>query len=60
MFRKIDGYYWVKTSENSKVGYATLNELLVGEFIYGKIAIVLFSISALLNVAAFVIDLLSR
>ena len=60
MFKKIDGYYWVKKSETSKVGYATLNELFAGEFYYGYIAIALFSISALLNVAVAVIKLLSN
>jgi hypothetical protein len=59
MFRKVDGHYWAKTS-TGEVGYTTLNELLVGEFIYGKVAIALLSISALLNVAVFVIDLLSK
>ena len=60
MFKKIDGYYWVKKSETSKVGYPTLNELFAGEFYYGYIGLALLSISALLNVAVAVIKLLSN
>jgi hypothetical protein len=60
MFKKIDGYYWVKTSETSKVGYSTLNELFAGEFYYGYIGLALLSISAMLNVAVGVINLLSK
>lgn len=60
MFKKIDGYYWVDKGNGSKVGYPTLNELFAGEFYYGYIAIALFSISALLNVAVAVIKLLSN
>jgi hypothetical protein len=28
MFKKIDGYYWVKETESSKIGYLTIRELI--------------------------------
>ena len=57
-FKKVDGYYWVEQGAGSKVGYPTLHALFADEFYYGYIAIALFSISALLNVAVLVIKLL--
>ena len=60
MFKKIDGYYWVKKSETSKVGYKTIHQLFADEFYYGYIGLALLSISALLNVAVAVIKLLSN
>lgn len=30
MFKKIDGYYWVKETESSKIGYPNLVSLVIG------------------------------
>ena len=59
-FKKVDGYYWVKQYSGCKIGYKTLHEMFVDEFYYGYIGIVLLSISALLQLAVFVIKLLSN
>lgn len=60
MFKKIDGYYWVKKSETSKVGYPSLHALFSEEFYYGYIGVAFLSISALLNLTVAVIELLSK
>jgi hypothetical protein len=59
MFKKIDGYYWVKTSNTSSIGYPTLHELFVDRFVYGWIGIGLLSLSALLNVVVLVAKLMA-
>lgn len=57
MFKKIDGYYWVKTSDTSKTGYPTIHDLFVDNFVYGWIGIGLLSLSALLNLLVLIISL---
>jgi hypothetical protein len=57
MFKKIDGYYWVKTSDTSKVGYPTLHSLFVDEFYYGYIGLGLMGIGAILNLVVLIISL---